>query len=102
MIRRSAFAILAMVLAVPVLARRGSRLAHATAPTAGGRIAFSSDVHGKVEVYTANADGTRVSQVTDSPDARGPSWSPDGQSLWYAGGPNPTGIYVSDARGRNL
>src|SRR5437868_6948250 len=99
MLRRSAVALLAGLIALPFVALAPTPRAGATVAGANGKIAFTSNVDGRTEVYTANADGTGVTELTDSPDARGPSWSPDGSSLAFAGGPDPSGIYTMTATG---
>lgn len=102
MFRRSALALVVAVVAGLVVQVGRSVPAHATQPGANGKIAFSSDFDGRVEVYTANPDGTGVTELTDNPDARGPSWSPDGTSLAFAGGPDPSGIYTMTASGTGV
>src|SRR4051812_13773932 len=101
MIQRGTVALLAALLAVPTMAALTPSAAHAAAPPPSGTIAFSSNFGGRVNVYTVKADGTDVTQVTDTLDARGPSWSPDGSSLSYAGGPDPSGVHILDVTGRN-
>lgn len=51
----------------------------------GRRIAFFSDRTGSYEIWTVNADGTGLTQVTNSPGANrsAPFWSPDGSRLLY-------------------
>ena len=50
----------------------------------GGRIAFDSNRSGNLDVYSMNADGSGVKQLTTSPalDAL-PAWSPDGSELVF-------------------
>lgn len=50
----------------------------------GHRIAFTSDRSGDPEIYVANADGTGLLRLTNSPgrDAH-PSWSSDGKSILF-------------------
>lgn len=50
----------------------------------GRRIAFTSDRSGDPEIYLANADGTGLVRLTDSPgrDAH-PSWSGDGKTILF-------------------
>ncbi len=54
-------------------------------PTANGKIAFSSNRSGNYEIYTMNADGTSVTNITNtsSTDEDSPSWSPDGSKIVY-------------------
>lgn len=49
-----------------------------------GRMAFSSDRDGNLEIYTMNPDGSDLVRLTREP-ARdvGPRWSPDGQQILF-------------------
>jgi TolB protein len=48
------------------------------------RIAFVSDLTGSLEIFTVNADGSDVKQVThDEAASIYPSWAPDGERLAY-------------------
>jgi TolB protein len=51
----------------------------------GRRFAFSSTHEGNQEIYTAQADGTGLIRLTNSPgiDAH-PAWSPDGRGIAFA------------------
>jgi Tol biopolymer transport system component len=51
----------------------------------GKKIAFFSDRNGSYEIWTINADGTGLTQVTNSRGANRstPIWSPDGSRLLY-------------------
>ena len=70
----------------------------------GSRIAFQSDRSGEVvEIWTADADGSRLTQVTKGP-GRGqgtPRWSPDGRLIAFdsLGEDGKPQIYVVDATG---
>ena len=97
MLRRTLISLLAALVAAPVALLASPPRAHATSPGGNGKIAFSSNLDGRSEVYTVNADGSGVTQATDFQDGRGPSWSPDGSSLAFAGGPDPSGIYTTNA-----
>lgn len=56
--------------------------AHAEVP--GGTIAFVSDRTGADELYVMDADGARVTRLTDNPGFdRAPAWSPDGTTLVF-------------------
>lgn len=51
----------------------------------GSRIAFRSNRSGSYNLYIMDADGGRVTRVTDHPrNDQQPSWLPDGQSLVYS------------------
>src|SRR5437667_141023 len=60
-------------------------LAQSGGATAQGKIAFTSNRGGNVEIYVMNADGTGVTRLTDSvgPDEV-PAWSPDGTQIAFA------------------
>lgn len=49
----------------------------------GSKIAFSSNRDGNYDIYTMNADGSEVTQITFTPDGYNydPKWSPDGTKL---------------------
>src|SRR4051812_27414878 len=102
MFRRTAVALLAALIGTSFLSVASPQRAHATVPGLNGNIAFTSDVDGRTEIYTVNADGTGVTQVTDFQAAADSSWSPDGTSLSFAGGPDPAGIYTVSATGGSL
>src|SRR5262249_43320367 len=69
----------------------------------GKRLAFHSNRSGSVQVWTADADGSRPVQLTSmeaTATTGSPRWSPDGQSIVFdstAGG--NTHIYVIAADG---
>jgi TolB protein len=51
----------------------------------GARIAFRSNRSGSYNLYLMDADGSRVTRVTEhARNDQEPSWAPDGQSLFYA------------------
>jgi Tol biopolymer transport system component len=58
----------------------------------GRKIAFFSDRNGSYEIWTVNADGTGLTQVTNNPGANRstPIWSPDGSRLLYIQRRGPT------------
>lgn len=52
-------------------------------PGSNGRIAYASNIDGDSEIYTINADGSGMTQLTFNTDQdTSPSWSPDGK--WVA------------------
>ena len=68
-----------------------------------GKIAFDSDRDGNQEIYTANADGTNPTRLTNNSayDA-GPTWSPDSSKIAFSSfrdGNNE--IYIMNADGTN-
>ncbi len=81
-----------------------------------GEIAFASDQSGVFQIYTVNADGSGLRQLThsDKPDLD-PVWSPDGRRIAYTqaeytippGVPIPPGasplmsVYIMNADGSN-
>jgi Tol biopolymer transport system component len=67
----------------------------------GRQIAFFSDRSGSYEVWTINADGTGLKQLTNTPGANrsGILWSPDGSRLLYQQRRESTwDVYVIDPR----
>jgi Tol biopolymer transport system component len=77
----------------------------ATFSGTNGKIAFFSDATGSLQLYTMNADGTGVTQLTNTPNltARYPAWSPDGTKIAFRGFANGNAdIYVINADGSGL
>ena len=76
----------------------------------GNRIAFSSNRGGETEVYVMDADGTNVTQLTDTPGdppSYRPVWSPDGSHIAFVRqsdetfNPDVVELYVMNADGSN-
>ena len=69
----------------------------------GGKIAFSSDRDGDVEMYVVDVDGANVRRLTNSDGEDWfPAWSPDGEKIAFSS--NRDGnfeIYSVDADGAN-
>src|SRR5437899_2073196 len=69
-----------------------------------GKIAFTSNRDGNVEIYVMNADGTGVTRLTNSVGYdQDPAWSPDGTQIAFAStrddGPPFYEIYLMNADG---
>ena len=69
-----------------------------------GKIAFISGRDGRVQIFTIDADGGNVRNISDDYfDNSEPSWSPDGEKIAFASERNEnTDIYVMDADGENI
>ncbi|MEX1129404.1 MAG: protein kinase [Vicinamibacterales bacterium] len=62
-------------------------------PPNGSRIAFYSDRTGQNEIWTINRDGSGRQQLTRSPGAHYPVWSPDGLRMAYSTH-SPNGAFI--------
>lgn len=75
--------------------------------TLKGKIVFSAqDSIGQSQIFTMNADGTNLQQLTNlERGSTQPSWSPDGQQIVFASGRNGSAhtpaLWVMDADGGN-
>ena len=64
-------------------------------PTGPERIAYYSDRTGAYEIWTVRPDGGEAQQLTRSPGAHYPVWSPDGRSMAYSSH-SPNGAFIFD------
>ena len=64
----------------------------------GNRIAFDSDRSGNYDIWTINADGSGLQQITDDRDSafRNATWSPDGTRMAYYESGGLEASYVID------
>jgi Tol biopolymer transport system component len=70
-------------------------------PKGNGKLVFSSSRGGTLEIYTMNADGSNVTQLTTD-GGNMPAWSPDGTKIAYRSGKlGDSTIYVMNADGSN-
>jgi Tol biopolymer transport system component/predicted Ser/Thr protein kinase len=61
----------------------------------GEHIAFYSDRTGAYEIWVINADGSKRRQLTRSPGAHYPVWSPDGRQMAFSTH-SPNGAFIFD------
>jgi Tol biopolymer transport system component len=84
----------------------GGPAIHATTPGENGSIVFAADDGSGFELYTIEADGTDLRQLTDvDGDAMHPDWSPDGRRIAFqlaAPGGESSDIVIMDADGSNM
>jgi hypothetical protein len=72
--------------------------------SAAGKIAFASNRHGNLEIYSMNASGSAPTRLTTDPAVdTEPSWSPDGTKIAFTSQRAGNGdIYVMNADGTGL
>jgi Tol biopolymer transport system component len=80
--------------------------ADAAFPGDNGRIAFSNEVAGSIDIYSIAPDGSELQRLTDSPGRDiEPAWSADGRRIAFAsnrgGAFGEFDIYVMNADGSN-
>lgn len=68
-----------------------------------GKIVFSRNVNGQINIWTMNADGSGAVQLTNGTEAdRKPQWSPDGTKIAFQRDvAQSTAIFVMNADGSN-
>jgi hypothetical protein len=73
-------------------------------PGLQGRLAFVSEVSGNSDIYTMNADGTELQQLTaDSREDDQPAWAPAGDQLAFVSDrAGQRQIYFMNADGSNI
>jgi hypothetical protein len=69
-----------------------------------GKIAFQSDRGGSYEIYTMNADGTKIDKLTTDPAKdEDPTFSPDGKKVAFDSDRNGNSdIYTMNPKGTSL
>jgi len=96
----SLFAVVILILSAP--------FAFAADPGTNGRIAFVADFSGSRQLYTVNADGTDLVQLTNLPGGTSDltwliDYSPDGKQIVFSHDmTGPVELYVINADGTNL
>jgi TolB protein len=75
--------------------------AGAAFPGTNGRIAFATDLHGDLEIYTMNPDGTGQVRLTNHPATdRAPAWHPSAPKIAFSTDRDgDVEIYVMNADG---
>ena len=85
-----------------LLQQYGPQVQAAAVIAANGKIAFSSDIDGDADIYTMNADGTGLVNLTNALanlQQTEPNWSPDGTKILFAS--DDGHLWVINADGSN-
>jgi len=92
-----------VILPIAISNQQQPQSAYATFPGENGKIAFASSRDGEVNIYTMNADGSNLTQLTNVQDINYfPDWSPDGKKIVFTSIRDPRGntdICVMNADG---
>jgi Tol biopolymer transport system component len=76
-------------------------LSLAQSDVSNGAIAFVSEMDGDAEIYTIDADGNNLQQLTFNDEFDDfPRWTPDGTQIAYIHGPNDN-LYIMNSDGTN-
>jgi TolB protein len=66
----------------------------------GDRLAYTSRIDGRFQIFTIKLDGTEVRQLTRDGNSEDPSWGPDGRYLVFSSKRSGRSqLYLSDFEG---
>ncbi|HEY8218427.1 MAG TPA: hypothetical protein VIH82_14915 [Acidimicrobiia bacterium] len=101
MLRRVCSVGAVILLTVASVLAAGAPTGASAFPGKNGKIVFSSDRNGNVDIYVMDADGSDVTRLTTDPAVDSePSWSADGKRIAFASDRSGNGdIYVMDDDG---
>jgi Tol biopolymer transport system component len=97
-------AIIRLIVSVFVLLPISVKAQIPSLTTRNGRIAFASNQDGDYEIYTMNANGSDIMQLTHNDvEDKDPNWSPDGSQIVYTSysGEGSYEVYVMNSDGTN-